>query len=62
MGVLLIDRMATMMGLLPLLAPLALTAHELPLPTMVFRSNFTEPSWVAIYHIPVLLAIPLPPL
>ena len=29
-------------------------------PTVVFRSNFTEPAWVAIYHIPVLLAVPLP--
>jgi hypothetical protein len=29
-------------------------------PTVIFRSNFTEPNWVAIYHIPVLLAVPLP--
>ena len=35
--------------------------HASAVLTTVFRSNFTEPVWVAIYHIPVLLSIPLPP-
>jgi hypothetical protein len=48
--------MMTLQALAFLLPSAAVPAAS---PTVLFRSNFTEPSWVAIYHIPVLLAVPI---